>query len=134
VGLGIHVGDLTLGVHAGIGAGGAVDGDGMIDDLAGGDFNDALDGADGFGLALPAAEHGAVIGDGEFVAFHGKHKNWGRNGTQRYSGRLPRALTRAIRVCNLSLRMNLCSNSASTSSGKCGPAVTIRRWVKSTLA
>jgi hypothetical protein len=69
---GVHGGDLAEGVDAGVGAGGAEDDAGVGDDGAGGFFDFALDGVDagGFGLALPAVVGGAVVGDGEFVAFH----------------------------------------------------------------
>ena len=64
--------DLAHRVDAGVGAGGAVDGDRVADDVACGffDFLPLRTVRVGSTRALPAAVGGAVVGDGEFVAFH----------------------------------------------------------------
>ena len=68
-GLRFEMGDLGESVYAGVGAACAVDEDFFLGDLTGGFGDGALDG----GLArldLPAAEGGAVVGDGEFEVAH----------------------------------------------------------------
>ncbi len=70
-GVGAQDGDLALGVDAGIGAGGAVDDDGVAEDDAGGDLDLALDGGDGIALALPSAVGRAVVGESHAKASDG---------------------------------------------------------------
>jgi len=59
-----EVGDLAEGVDAGVGAAGAVKADRFLGDVRHGGFDTLLDGV-GIGLDLPAAEVGAVVGDGK---------------------------------------------------------------------
>ncbi|MEM8781212.1 MAG: hypothetical protein AAGE65_00015 [Planctomycetota bacterium] len=75
--VGVELGALAEGVDARVGAGRAQDVDLArrgADDLADGALDLGLNGAElgavGLGLALPAVEGGAVVGEGEFEALH----------------------------------------------------------------
>ena len=69
---GVEVGDLAKGMHAGVGASGIVNADGLFDDFGEGGFEVILHGA-AFGLAGPAEEGASVVGDGEFQAHSWKN-------------------------------------------------------------
>ena len=62
-GVRFEVRDLAKRVNAGVGAAGAMDGDGFLGDLADGVMDSTLDRWQA-GLKLPAVEIGAVVGDG----------------------------------------------------------------------
>ena len=76
---GVEMGDLGVGVHAGVGAGGALDAEGVVGEAVEGGFNLVLHGL-AVGLALPALPGGAAVGEGEAEATGGRGSRGGGGG------------------------------------------------------